>query len=158
MLPRIGRGIRLGMFGRDYPPRPYFQIKKSAISIFSLVPGLLYPHQTNFAWFENPLLYVVEEFEKACISAEVKKLQKSPKNIFFILVFHFDSCWKLISYVYTLAWFSWKLYLILNQNGKNVHRPVFVPERLKNHVLGDTIYLYNLFIGVPFSTITQIKR
>ena len=68
------------MFGRDYPPRPYFQIKKSAISIFSLVPGLLYPHQTNFAWFENPLLYVVEEFEKACISAEVKKLQKSPKK------------------------------------------------------------------------------
>ena len=77
--------------------------------------------------------------------------------MFFILVLHFDSCWR-ISYVYTLVWFSWKLYLILNQNGKNVDRPVFVPERLKNHVLGDTIYLYNLFIGVPFSPITQIKR
>ena len=22
--PRVGRGIHLGMFGRDYPPRPYF--------------------------------------------------------------------------------------------------------------------------------------
>ena len=93
----------------------------------------------------------------ACISAEIKKLQKSPKNIFFILVFHFDSCWKLISYVYTLVWLSWKLYLILNQNGKNVHQPVFVPERLKNHIYGAPYTSMTYLLEYPFSTISQIK-
>ena len=48
-----------------------------------------------------------------------------------------------------------KTNLILNQNGKNVHRPVFVPERLKNHIYGGTIYLYNLFIT---STPSQLLR
>ena len=49
-------------------------------------------------------------------------------------------------------WFSWKLYLILNQNGKNVHRPVFVPERLKNHIYGAPYTSMTYLLEYPFST------
>ena len=43
-------------------------------------------------------------------------------------------------------------------NGKNVHRPVFVPERLKTTNLGAPYTYITYLLEYPFSPITQIKR
>ena len=109
------------------------------------------------------LLYVVEEFEKACINAEVKKLRKSPKEnkrkiSFSYLWFTLIHVEKSATFIPLRGFLEKHSYLILNQNGKNVHRPVFVPERLKSPIFGGTIYLYNLFItGSPSQLLRRLS-